>query len=902
MLHTTRQSQRGITCLLLFLICFALTLTSFMFSGKASARTSSISTSLIQIKVDAGFDSLYRDGSWIPVHITLQNNGPDFNGTVSIDEPANAPGVTLVPPSTYQEAVSLPSGTTKALTLYMPLFIGVQIPSTTLVVKLQDTKTNTVQTANTTVNSLQPNDILVGILSDQPSTSIRALQSITFSNTKASIKQETLNATSFPDLPEVLNNFDILIMDQFTTSTLNKSQLLAMESWVNRGGDLLLVGGPEWRRTFSGLPEQLSPVTLAGLDTLPAHTSLLPVGGPTKGGPGNSKTPDSISTSLTISAGYPRPGSTTILSSDASPLIVQAAHGQGLVCYLAFDPALEPIASWTGATTLWKGLLFRLLGDQTLAVGPNYALNNSWRTPTFNPTGMNNLLQSFFPTSFPHTWILLVLLLCYVAVLGPVRFALVHFLKNRSWSWRVTLITILIFSTISYGLALQQKDKSIISSSISLIQLGHSNSSGSIAQITTYVGVLIPNQDNFAVHIPRDSLVQMATDTSNNRNNADITNTIIQTNQNGIDVNLLTPDDSSTTQTLVSTRDRPLSGGIQSHLQLQNNALVGTVTNTLPYTLNDAYVLFNNTYTHLGGLTSKQTLHVHASLGDQQTNTQNGSLADQIAESKGMNTAGTTGGTIPQNELQRRIDTLMALSGENNSSNCLPGSCIQPLYTRLIAANRGLYGSNLPYQLSGSDPLQLPGAPATLLAWADVQPDTMGNITINNNASTGTQEALLQAPLDVSYAGLISANTNVTMGQLVDAQSLNNTSVQLQLPGIYSLASGSMTFEFTTPNTGNFQINKLLIKEPDNLTQLINSIGNGPAIPVDSSRIHGFLYNWQNNKWDAITFNQYQLQVNQSQAYVDPGGRVLLQFINEDPTQGTIWLGIPSLRAQGMAG
>ena len=56
----------------------------------------------------------------------------------------------------------------------------------------------------------------------------------------------------------------------------------------------------------------------------------------------------------------------TVLGTASNPLIVQAHQGQGIICYLAFDPAVAPLMNWIGTIALWKGLLLRTLGDQSL--------------------------------------------------------------------------------------------------------------------------------------------------------------------------------------------------------------------------------------------------------------------------------------------------------------------------------------------------------------------------------------------------------------------------------------------------------------------------------------------------------------------------------------------------------
>ena len=77
-------------------------------------------------QVKAGFESHYRDGNWIPVQITLHNDGPDFNGTLILISPApqfqlsGSQGI----PSNYQVSISLANGAQKQVTMYLPLYLS----------------------------------------------------------------------------------------------------------------------------------------------------------------------------------------------------------------------------------------------------------------------------------------------------------------------------------------------------------------------------------------------------------------------------------------------------------------------------------------------------------------------------------------------------------------------------------------------------------------------------------------------------------------------------------------------------------------------------------------------------------------------------------------------------------
>ncbi len=273
--------QRRATIRLLVGSCLALTLALLFFPFKVSAHTVIASATEPTFSVNLGFNSRYRDGNWTPVQVTLQNNGPEFSGTVSINVPSpylgNSAGNSLA--SIYQMPISLPTGAQKQVTLYVPFNLGSQGLPQNITVDLLDSNGQKVSSQNGTLRSLGSNDVFVGILSDQ-FTGFGPLNAVPLPSQGASLVQEQLSTATLPDLAEVLKNFDFLVLDNFTTSTLSKGQLAALQGWVNQGGSLLVVGGPEWRRTLSPLPTSLQPVTTTGTTTLPAGTRLLPISGP----------------------------------------------------------------------------------------------------------------------------------------------------------------------------------------------------------------------------------------------------------------------------------------------------------------------------------------------------------------------------------------------------------------------------------------------------------------------------------------------------------------------------------------------------------------------------------------------------------------------------------------------
>jgi uncharacterized membrane protein YhaH (DUF805 family) len=895
------QSLHPLHCMkmgrcLSFLIVLLLAL--LLFPLHASAHTTVVDNGGPSMSINAGFNGRYRDGNWIPMQVTLTNNGPDFTGDVAVSLPAPFSG-SDAPATTYKAEVSLATGAQKQISLMLPLTLGTYGTTQNLTVRLLDSNGHTVSSQITTLRSLGMNDIFIGILSDQ-ATGFGPLNAVSLPNQTASLVVEPLNATTFPTTTSVLKNFDLLILDDFTTGTLSPDQLTALQGWVNQGGTLLLVGGPEWRRTLSPLPSALLPVTISGTQTLTSPVSLLPIGSPGNGGAYEQNVSTTVAPPLTVSTATLNANSTAELSVGQMPLLAESQLGKGLLCYLAFDPTLDPVVNWPHATLLWQGLLLRTLGDQLLPQTTGSPIPFRPLVAT-HPYDMSGLVQSFLPNTFPSVSLILAILLGYILVLGPIRYLIVRRLKRRDWSWRIVLIAIVFFSLLSYGIALQQKGTSVVSDTISLLQLERMQGNTTLAHEETYVGVFVPGQGDFHVHMSGNSLVQPANNQFDPTTQSQ--NTAITAMPNGTDVELQGVN-IWTLHSVKAERDRTLQGGIISHLTLQNGTLTGAVMNTLPYALSNVYVLMESNYLSLGELSPGQTQQVKLRLNANIIITPtNQSLAEQIATSNGVSTnySGYYDQQQPESELQKRMSMLSTLSGEG-PYYCGGGSfCYGPAYK--VATSNGIIisssggGGGSP-TVNRQDPLLIPNAAATLIGWSDTPSAAISDVTINGEEPTGTQEVMLQAPLDVSFAGNVSLPASFINGQIIDVQN-QGTNIQEQLPGIYTMTTGSVTFELTIPHNPQLHVNTATIAEPSDLNQALQATGSQPNALNDISVAQVYLYNWQTGHWDATTANNATITLSNTNAYIGAEGRILIQIVNQNTSKGTIAFSTPSVQIQG---
>ncbi len=876
---TSRQLAITASCAIV-LVALVLALITVLKANPAPTTTTKPT-----LQVSAGFDGRYKNETWIPVHVALSNSGADFTGTLSIN-PSSAFSP-LSASTLYQSSITLPSDAQKQITLYIPFNSPGEYQS--LTIRLLDTYGRLIQAQSTLLHALSTNDVFIGLLSDQPG-DFGTLNSVDLPNQNATIVTTALNASNFPTTAAALDNFTMLVLDNFTTSSLNNDQLVALQAWIERGGVLVEVGGLSWLRTLAPLPADLLPVNITTTSVLPDGISLLPLSGPSSKGDQLSETlaapiPISTAESTAIPADTI---STTLLSTGATPLLVQRQQGHGLLYYLAFDPTLEPLADWRGTPLLWQNLLLRSLGEQALPsnsgepVLPASGTANGTLTPDIPliSVSMQNLLQALLPHTLPLPWPLIGLLIGYLLVLGPLR-ALVLQRRGRRWSWHIVLSTFVVFSGVAYGLALHEKHTTIASASISILQL---NQDGAPAHITTYAGVFLPDQGNFQVSIPDADLThilpqEVATGTSL------LQQTAISRGPYGSQVDL-NGQQSWMMHTLVAEQDRQFSGTITSHLILAHGALNGTLTNTLPYSLTDTYILTNEGYIHSGPLPAGETRALYSTF--RHIDPGNATLADQIAADNGLVTPYDLS-IEPQKArapLQQHIAMLTALSGELSQFTCGLNIC-------------SLKNSALPQQKPFADPVLLStpsydpllaaNTSATLIGWASQQPDATNTISVNGALTNGVQQVFVQVPLTIHAPNTLDIPPDTLSAQLAAVQGNN---VQMQ-PGLYLMNTGSVTFDLALPAGIDVQQHALtasLMPYPPDGIYLLGAAGIRTV--ADIQRLHLSLYNWQTHAWDNTPLRLYMFTV-QQRAYIGPGQRILFKVENQDALLGTFIFGTP---------
>lgn len=893
--HLTRFRLFSISKLLVG-CCVMLVLGGLLFPTPASAQAAAMQDSTAPtasaptMQVTIGFNGKYRIGYWTPIHVSLSTTNADFQGTLSVNILTSPPRSTTrqVSPWSFEEPITLPKHAKKQVTLDLP-FYALNATLQGVIATLHTTKGKAIvsQTVITdSWNTIPTGYLFIGVLAG-PGANLDPLNSMFLPGHAGLLTTSQLDATTLPTEEAVLENFDIIILDNFASNTLHPNQLLALQTWVNRGGTLIEVGGPDWKRTLGTLPASLVPVTLNGTRPVPAGTRLLLPNDPLQQNPDLQALSNPLPTPLIASTATLHPQAAfsspeTILSYGDTPLIVQARQGQGTICYLAIDPASTALTTWSGTYTLWRMLFAYVLGDQLLIPIPE----ESYPTGPGQLITRTGILTMLEPETLPGPAVLTIFLVVYALLLGPIRFLFLRRLKRpERWRWMLFISIIIIGSLLISELTIYQRNASIVDNSISLLQV---NQDGSSAHATTYSGIFVPNAGDFQLQMPETSLAQPIANQyfMNNRalmRKKDIRASVVtETNKTDLKLQGL---GTWSLQDTISEQDVRLPGSIVSHLSLRNNRLVGTIQNTLTTPLSDLYVLFPEHFVALGKLEPGELRQIDLPLSNVPLSSEN-TLAGYLAQNAGL-PEGYFPYSLrqrPQTEFQRHMALLSALNGTGITF----APCRGPCNTRAITNRGTIYvtGGRVPNPgMNSDDPLLVPGAPATLIGWTE-QPLT-NQVTINGWQPIGRQESFLQMPLTLDLSDSRNFPSNIVLGRVVDIQSYD---AELRLSGIYAMTSGSITFEMLAPTNSSQSLHTLSITEPD---LWAHPFGPGPDAQV--SHLQAAVYNWRIAAWENIVLQQDTFTTSSPASYIGPDGRVLLQITNKDVTLGNLYFAPPSL-------
>ena len=411
-----------------------------------------------------------RIGSWLAIEVRLANEGVPVVGELRLQ--GGAQGGTR-----FSVPVDLPSPSDKTYLLHaQPPSFGQQLE--VLLVAANDAVIVRQKVAFTVHDASQ---LTVGVVAAQAQGIVAGIQLPGGQNPNGGQNLAPviipLDPTDLPERIEAWSALDRLIWQDVDTNTLSARQIAALRGWLALGGRLVIVGGTAGPGVLSGFPDEILPYRPSTtIDVAPESlTSLL------------GQLPESA-TDVPALAGELTRGR-SLASSGDRVVVAEAEYGSGSVTVLGIDPTVGWIAESRATVPLWRTLIPPRasaqigMGDDSQIVGA---------------------VSELPALALPPTGGLLILLLGYIGLIGPVNYLILRRLDRREWAWLTMPALIAIFAVGAYGYGSALRGSDVIVNEVAIVRGAPGATEGS-AQV--YLGVFSPTRGTYQLSLPGGALL-----------------------------------------------------------------------------------------------------------------------------------------------------------------------------------------------------------------------------------------------------------------------------------------------------------------------------------------------------------------------------------------------------------
>jgi hypothetical protein len=422
----------------------------------------------LSIEVTTATGGYFKYGEWLPLWVQLGNSGPDVNAEIQV-RVSGSSGASI-----FAAPASMPTGARKRIPLYVlpnnfSHEIEVQVVSGGEVLASKTVPIVGLANISFTFGMVAPEQ---GALS--------LIKGLVLPGRIRSITVAELSMRDFPERPEGLSSFNVIIINDSDTSILNNDQKEALTHWVRQGGQLVLGGGSGAIRTASGIPDELlamvphNLVEVSDLSELAGFAATEPIQNP---GP------------FTLAVGESS-GARVLVSAGDQPVVLEKKTALGTTYFIALDLATAPFNGWPGTTSFWENLI------GAGAVYPDWLPPDmSARQITANQ--INYALSNLPALDLPSIQSLAVLLGFYILIVGPANYAFLRWKKRLHWAWITIPVLTIAFSAGAFSMGYLLRGNDIILNKIAVAnpQIGGG------AALRTYFGLFSPAQQSYQIEL-----------------------------------------------------------------------------------------------------------------------------------------------------------------------------------------------------------------------------------------------------------------------------------------------------------------------------------------------------------------------------------------------------------------
>ncbi len=768
-------------------------LSLLFFTAVFAPKTAVAQNNNVTLTASAGYDSYYKGEFWIPIHVSVANNGPDIEGSLQVVVGTSFPGEAVV----YNAPLSLPTQSNKRLTLYVS---ANRYVSSFNVVLLDSTGDKIAEDNTDSLSLLALDALLYGVVSSDPG-ELEFLQNVTGGRAEAAVA--FLDVTDLPEIGVVWSALDVLIFNDVDTGQLTADQLNALRGWVSLGGQLVITGGANWQKTAASLTDLL-PVSISSSESIAELPALSSFAGLPFRDPG----PYVVATSSLQSGEL-------LIHQDGLPLLARQPFGRGSVYFLALDPRLAPLLDWDGSEQVWYEIANRL------PVLP------TWGQRLRDGYSAGTAVASNPSLAVPSTSQLVLFLIIYVVVIGPVNYLVLKRYNRRELAWVSIPALIFLFSSATYLTGFQLKGNTTL---INQMSVAYGQVGAEQMRVQSLLGIYSPRRSTYDLILPGDVVAYPFNRNSGSMEPAGAADAVTRGNE------LVLSDvvvDVGDTAAFLAESYRPMpdiTAEVVMNITGARNELTITVQNNSDITLENAVLMLGFTTIRLGNLESGATFN--------QTQIVPFSLLSSTTTYSGYTTP-----------LASNAEVLLGTADYQNNRDTFPR------WQLLIALEGNYYG--------GVGNIVMPENAVTLVGWSDT-PQLDAAVDREAFTTRHTTLYLLEIPVRQSVS---SGETVMVPVSLLNWEVLRNTGgAQPALFNLY-LYNGSIEYQFTP--WAEFQ--QMTVTGLEINIQADTTYSGSPLL-MD-------LYDWQARSWVQITgFTMGRVAIEDFGRFIGPQNAVQIRL------------------------
>ena len=414
------------------------------------------------------------------------------------------------------------------------------------------------------LEAIDPQQFLIGVISGDP-TLLNALDTVRIPGTDGTLVRHVRLDDLPPDV-QSLRAINTIFLHAVDTASLNPAQRAALATWVVLGGQLVVSGGAEAERTVAAVA-----------DLLPAEVS----GGVAEGDLGPliaiSSTPlPSQATRAPLVELRQRSGSEALFGN----LAFRQQLGSGTTTMTAFD--FEVLRGWQSEPDVWNQVLQPII-QFTPGAGARTLNDNLLRTALQLP-GLG----------LPSAGVLMLFLLVYIALLGPVNYLVLRRLGRLDWAWLSVPLIVAVFAGGLYLAGFGFRGSQSELNQISVVQAAEGHN---LSAATSFIGVFSPRRTTYTLTLPPAALVHDLT----GWNDLGINQTQVVYRAGGVEL----PDflvDVRSVRTIMAESSLDQPAPIESQFTTNGAVAQGTIRNSGTAPLDHVLVVQGDSYVDLGSL------------------------------------------------------------------------------------------------------------------------------------------------------------------------------------------------------------------------------------------------------------------------------------------------------------